>query len=88
MIVSVLEYLGKLEMGVFVLLSIIYDNEYYEGTIYYYQENLVFTISDELQEKIGCPIEEHPDYIDILKKTVKQLIPYSEIYNRLDEIKV
>ena len=36
--VSILEYLGKLENGVLILLSIVYDDAYYEATYFYTSE--------------------------------------------------
>ena len=80
---SVLEYMGKLENGVLVILSIIYKKRYFEGTFFYTDQDMVFTISEELQELIG-DIKKHPNYIDMIKKILKMVVPYNEIYNQLD----
>ena len=37
--ISILEYLGKLEQGVLVLLSIVYNNQYYEATFFIQTKN-------------------------------------------------
>jgi hypothetical protein len=82
---SVLEYLGKLETGVLVILSIIYKKRYFEGTFFYTDEDMVFTISEELQEIIG-DVKKHPNYFDMIKIILKIVVPYNEIYNQLDEV--
>jgi len=46
---SVLEYLGKVETGVLVLLSVVYEKKYFEATFFYDDKNIVLTISDELE---------------------------------------
>jgi hypothetical protein len=82
---SVLEYMGRLENGVLVILTIIYKKRYFEGTFFYTDQDMVFTISEELQEIVG-DIKSHPNYIDMIKKILKMVVPYSEIYNQLDPV--
>jgi hypothetical protein len=48
--VSVLDYLGKLNNGVLVLLSIMYKNEYFESTFFYTKEDILLTISDSRKD--------------------------------------
>jgi hypothetical protein len=68
------------------LVSIIYDKKYYEGTFFYNKEDIVLTISEELESKIGHPIVDDAEYAEILKSILKRIVPYSEIYNRLDNV--
>lgn len=82
---SVLEYMGKLENGVLAILTIIYKKRYFEGTFFYTDQDMVFTISEELQELVG-EIKNHPNYIDMIKKILKLVVPYNEIYNQLDPV--
>ena len=84
--VSINEYLGKVEEGVIVTLSFVFEDEYYEGTIFYNSENFLITIPDELEYKIGMDIKEYPEYTNIVTKLLKLLIPYDEIVNRIDYI--
>lgn len=84
--VSINEYLGKVEEGVIVTLSFVFEDEYYEGTIFYNSENFLITIPDELESKIGMDIKEYPEYTNIVTKLLKLLIPYDEIVNRIDYI--
>lgn len=84
--VSILDYLGKYEGGVMVLLSIIFESKYYEATYFYTSEHLVFTVPEDLEEALGCKIHEVPEYKELVKYIIGKVIPYSEIYNRLDDI--
>jgi hypothetical protein len=81
--VSVLDYLGKLNNGVLVLLSIVYQNEYFESTFFYTKEDILLTISDNLENKLGTKIENHPDYKELLKQILKKIAPYNEVINQL-----
>lgn len=83
---SIIDYLGKLDFGVLVLISIVYNQEYFEATFFYTEEQMVLTISEELEEKIGGDIKQDPEYPELLKEILKRLIPFNEIYNRLDDI--
>lgn len=84
--ISVLEYLGKINNGILVLLSIVYKNKYYESTFYYTNENIVLTISEDLEKEINSKIELHPEYQEILRDILKKIVPYGEMYNRLDNV--
>lgn len=83
---SILEYLGKLENGIMVLLSIVYDNEYYEATYFYTDEKLVLTVPEELEEKLGHKITEDEEYPKLISSIIKKVVPYKEMYNRMDDI--
>jgi hypothetical protein len=82
--ISIVEYFGKVVNGVLVLLSIIYEEEYYEATFFYTDKTYALVISEELEEKIGIKIQEHPEYQEIITYVQSKVVPYKEIYNRLD----
>lgn len=84
--VSILEYLGKLEDGVMVLLSIVYNSIYYEATYFYTSEDIVLTVPEELEEALGHKITEDDKYPDLLMTIIKKVVPYKEIYGRIDDI--
>jgi hypothetical protein len=84
--ISILEYIGSVEKGILVLLSVIYDSKYYEATFFYTADDILLTISSELETEIGCKITEHKDYVDILKDILKKIVPYNEMINRVDPI--
>lgn len=82
---SILEYLGKFEQGILVLVSLTIGKEYYEGTFYYDQENIVLTVSEQMEEKYG-EIKKHPQYPNIIKILLKKIVPYNDMYGRLDTV--
>ena len=84
--ISILDYLGKLENGVVVLVAITFQEKYFEATYFYTEKDLVLTIPEELEELLGHPIQEDPDYADVIKEIIKRVVPYTEIYGRIDDI--
>lgn len=84
--VSVLEYLGRLGQGVMALLSIVYEDDYYEATFFYTSTNIVLTAQEDLEKAIGHKITEDESYPDLIKAILRKVVPYSEMYNRLDEM--
>lgn len=83
---DIVDYLGKYENGVLVLLSINFNDKFSEGTLYYSSEDLVLTVDPEIEKEIGQPIEFWPGYRELLVSILKRVVPYDEIINRLDEI--
>jgi hypothetical protein len=83
--VSILEYLGKFELGILVLVSLSIEKEYYEATFYYDQENMVLTISEEMEEKYG-DIKKYKQYPLILRSLLEKVVPFNDMYNRLDPV--
>ena len=76
--ISILKYLGKIKGGILVLLSIVYDNKYYEATFYYNATDILLTVSEDLEKLIKHKITEDPEYTDILKDILRKVIPYSK----------
>lgn len=87
--VDILDYLGTIQNGALVLISIVYENEYYEGTFYYNKDNiLALTVEERLEKVLGCSIEEWRDYNEIMISLIKRVVPVNEIVSRLDEIDI
>jgi hypothetical protein len=86
MTADIIDYLGKYENGVLVLLSIGYKGEFSEGTIYYSNEMLSLTVDESIEEELGMKIELWDGYRDLLISILKKVVPYNEIINRLDEV--
>lgn len=82
--ISILEYLGKVENGVLVLISLFYD-EYHEATFFYTEGDMILTIGEDLESKIG-EITRHPQYPEILREILKKIVPYKDIYDGLDSV--
>lgn len=84
--VDIIDYLGKIDDGIIVLISLSYDGEYYEGT-FYYKENLIALTPDEtLEEKLGSVIEDWEGYNELVLDIIKKLVPYDEMIKRIDDL--
>ena len=55
MTADIIDYLGKYENGVLVLLSIGYKGEFTEGTIYYSNEMLSLTVDESIGQNTKEP---------------------------------
>lgn len=82
---DIIEYLGKFEDGVLVLISLNYDDNYYDTTFYYKDNFVTLTIDDDLEEILG-QIELWSGYNNLVLDIMKKVIPSDEILGRLDEI--
>jgi hypothetical protein len=83
---DIVDYLGKYEDGVLVLLSIGYKEVYTEGTLYYSDKMLALTVDESIENDLGSPIELWSGYKDFLVSILKRVVPYNEIINRLDDV--
>jgi len=83
--VSIVEYTGKFADGIIVLLGIMYDGEYFDACFFYTPEDIVLTISDEMEEKVG-DIKKHPQYKDILLQILRKVGNFNEMWEKLEEI--
>jgi hypothetical protein len=83
---DIIEYLGKLEDGVIVIISLNYEDEYYDSTFYYKNQFVTLTVDEKLEEILGTTIEEWSGYNKLVLEIVEKTIPYDEIITRLDEI--
>jgi len=84
---DIIEYLGKFEDGVLALISLNYENEYYDATFFYKENFVTLTIDEKLEEIIG-EVEEWPGYNNLVLELMKKVVPYDEIITRLDPVDV
>lgn len=84
--VDILDYMGKIGEGVLTLISLGYEDEYYEGTFYYTKEMLALTVDKKLEEKLESIIEEWEGYNDLMMLLIKKVVPIDEMISRLDEV--
>ncbi len=85
---DVVDYMGKLDDGVLVLINISYEKKFYEGVIFYSERNIQLTVDDSLEELIGTPIQLWENYKFLLESILKKLVPCSEIYNSIDFVDI
>ncbi len=84
---DIIEYLGKIDDGVIVIISLNYNDEYYDSTLYYKENIVAITIDETLEELIGI-IEEWEGYNNLVIDIMSKVVPYAEIINRLDVLDV
>ena len=84
---DIIEYLGKIDDGVIVIISQNYNDEYYDSTLYYKENIVAITIDETLEELIGI-IEEWEGYNNLVIDIMSKVVPYAEIINRLDVLDV
>ena len=83
--VSIIEYLGKVDGGILVLIGMVYQNTYHESTFFYNETDILLTISEEL-ESITGDIKQHSEYPNILKDILKKVVPFTEMFDRIDDV--
>jgi len=86
---DIVDYLGKYDNGVLVLLTIGYNNESYtEGTLFYSNQMLVLTVDETVEESIESPIELWEGYRELLESILKRVVPYDDIINQINDIEI
>lgn len=83
--IDILDYLGKHEDGILVLLSIGYKDKYYESTFFYTKEMVALTPDDSLEKEIECEIEDWENYNDLVIEILKRVVPYEEMINIVND---
>jgi hypothetical protein len=83
---DIVDYMGKYETGILVLINVGVDDKFYEGTIFYSDKDIVLTVDDSIEEKLGIQIELWDGYKGLLESILGKLIPYEEISKRIDEV--
>lgn len=83
---DIVDYMGKFEGGIIVLLSVMCNGTPYEGTIYYSDKDLVLTVDPLVETFLGEPIEKWEGYRSLLESIFSRLVPCSEIIGRLDDV--
>jgi len=83
---DVIDYMGKMDGGVLVLLSVNCQGSFSEGTIFYTEENLAITVSEEVEKILGCEIEQWEGYAEFATSILLKLIPCSQLIEGLEEV--
>jgi hypothetical protein len=83
---DIIDYMGKYNNGVLVLISLSLENKFYEGTIFYSDDNIVLTVDEKIENILETKIEYWDGYKELLESILKKLIPYQEISSRLDDV--
>jgi hypothetical protein len=85
---SIIDYLGKFEGGIFVKVGLSWQNDFYDAMFYYTEDKMILTVDDPMLEKMGKFIEEHPEYLELMKSIISMVEPYEKVFDKLDDINV
>ena len=87
--VSIIKYLGKVQGGILVLITITLKEQdlTFDATFYYTESQMIITINEDIEEITG-DIKLHPKYTDILKLCLRKVIPHNEIIDNIDPLDV
>ena len=83
---DIVDYMGRYEGGVLVLLSVSCDGDFTEGTIFYTEKDIVLTLDPSIDEKLGMPVSQWDGYKGLLSSIFSRLVPAQEMLGRLDEV--
>jgi hypothetical protein len=85
---DIIEYMGKLDDGVFVLLNLNVNNTDFFDAVFYYKENLVaLTVDEQFEKMIGTTIEDFPGYNELMTGIISRVIPYKDAINIVNEFR-
>jgi hypothetical protein len=78
---DIIDYIGQLAGGIYVVLSLNYNDNFYEG-IFYYKENVVaLSVEKTLEKKLNCEIEDWRGYNQLMLDILSKVVPYNQMIN-------
>lgn len=84
---SILDYLGKYEGGILVSVGLMYNQKFYNSIFYYTSNQMIINVEEKMTQDMKCEIEEHKDYLGLLKSIISMCDPHEDLINQLEEIK-
>ena len=84
---SILDYLGKYENGILVSVGLMYKEKFYNSIFYYTENQMIINVEEKMTQDMGYEIEQHKDYLQLLKSIIEKCEPFEEVIEQLDEIK-
>jgi hypothetical protein len=84
--ITIKDYIGIIDNGISVILSIKYNENFYEGLYWYDYSNKILTIEDSLEEEIG-PIISNIEYDNIINYLISEVPPYKSLRDKLPVLK-
>jgi len=84
---SILDYLGKYEGGILVSVGLTYKEKFYSSIFYYTDSQMIINVEESMTKDIGYEIEQHSDYIPLLKYLIRECEPFESVIDQLEEIK-
>jgi hypothetical protein len=84
---SILDYLGKYEGGILVSVGLMYNQKFYNSIFYYTSNRMIINVEEKMTQDMKYEIEEHKDYLLLLKSIISMCDPHEILINQLEEIK-
>jgi hypothetical protein len=84
---SILDYLGKYEGGILVSVGLMYNQKFYNSIFYYTSNQMIINVEEKMTQDMKYEIEEHKDYLLLLKSIISMCDPHENLINQLEEIK-
>lgn len=83
---SIIDYIGKYEGGILVSVGLMYNQKFYNSIFYYTSDEMIINVEESMTKDMTCEIEEHPNYLKLLKSIITMCEPYENVINELPEI--
>jgi hypothetical protein len=74
--VDIIDYKGKLDDGIVVSIGVLLDDIYYNGILFYSESDILISMNDSFETKIGMPVESWDNYKTLLDDYITYTIPY------------
>lgn len=78
---DIIDYIGQLAGGIYVVLSLNYNDEFYEGIFCYEKTKVALSVEKSLEKKLNCDIEDWQGYNQLMLNILKKVVPYEQMIN-------
>ena len=65
-----------------------WHEKYYDAMFYYTGDKMILTVDEPMIKEMGAFIEEHPEYLDLMKSIISSVEPFEKIFDKLDDINI
>lgn len=83
---SILDYLGKYDDGIIVSIGLMYNCKYYDAIFFYTVNKMIITVDQSMIDDMKCQIEQHKDYVELMKSIILKCEPFPTIYEQLEDV--
>lgn len=83
---SIIDYIGKYEEGILVSVGLMYNNKFYDAIFYYTKDQMIVNTDRKFREELGFHIQEHEDYLPLMKSLIEQCEPFESIIDQMVDI--
>jgi hypothetical protein len=81
--VDIIDYKGKLDDGIVVSIGVLLDDIYYNGILFYSESDILISMNDSFETKIGMPVESWDNYKTLLELIFSKLEKPNDIIDKL-----